>query len=732
QYLCRVVDRIDYHAGMRRVSGYMWRAALVLCASGLFGATAPVSIADHSTGIGVTFEPDGQYAISTGIAGWNFSGSLGQPATAIVVQKGSDSVAAYQEILVDYVQEGSKQASIRVYSGKPVVLFNVKYLHAASNTATFPKLTSYPGTAHHVSYKGQFGKYSFDDFGVDGPWVFFDDVRNTFILSPASDFLISATTRSSSKSQSQEIASGIDSRITMLPEGFAHSTILVVEQGINRAFETWGSALARLQGKAQVANGNDGDPILAKVGYWTDNGATYYYKYEPSLGYEKTLLAIRDEFLEKGVPLGYMQLDSWFYPKGAHADWKKFDGIYEYVADKSLFPDGLKAFQQHLGIPLVTHSRWIDPESPYHSRYRMSGNVVVDPVYWGTVASYLHDAHVLTYEQDWLDERAQSAFNLHDPAAFMDEMAQALKEQKLTIQYCMPLPRHYLQSTRYENVTTIRTSGDRFGRDKWDEFLYDSRLASSLGVWPWSDVFMSDELDNLLVSTLSAGPVGVGDRIGTVNRENLLRAVRADGVIVKPDVSLVPTDQAFVEDAQTLKRPMLASAYTDFGTLKAFYVLAYARGAEKTVAFTPASLGLHTRAYVFDYFAHKGTVLDPDKTFMESLEKESPEKGYAYFIVVPLGQSGIAFLGDRDQFVSLGKQRISQLSDNGTVRVTIQFAHGENSRTVHGYSPIAPVVTSIKGKTGASMYDSAAHRFTVSVLPDSNGSAELEIRSSQR
>jgi hypothetical protein len=135
------------------------------------------------------------------------------------------------------------------------------------------------------------------------------------------------------------------------------------------------------------------------------------------------------------------------------------------------------------------------------------------------------------------------------------------------------------------------------------------------------------------------------------------------------------------------------------------------------------------RAYVFDYFSHKGTVLDPDKTLTKSLEKESLEKGYAYFIVVPLGQSGIAFLGDRDQFVSLGKQRISQLADDGTVRVTIQFAHGENSRTVHGYSPAAPVITPIKGKTGASMYDSAAHRFMVSVLPDSNGSAELEIRS---
>ncbi len=689
----------------------------MLCATGLPAATVPASITDHSTGITVTFEPDGQYAISTGIAGWKFGGSLGQPPAEIVIHQGSDRVAAYQEIIVDYGQETSNEASIRLYSGKPVVLFTLKYLHPTSNNATFPKLASYPETAYHVSYRGEFGQYSFNKLGIDSPWVFFDGARDTFILSPASDFLISRTIRFSSG----EITSGIDSRIASLPEGFAHSTILVVAEGMNRAFEIWGNALTSLHGKAQVAH--NADPILAKIGYWTDNGAAYYYKYDSSLGYEKTLLAVRDEFLKKGVPLGYMQLDSWFYPKGPHADWKKSDGIYEYVADKNLFPAGLKSFQQQLDIPLVTHSRWIDRKSPYRGRYRMSGNVVVDPVYWKTVASYLHDARVLTYEQDWLDDRARPAFNLHDPATFMDEMAQALNQEKLTVQYCMPLPRHYLQSTRYENVTTIRTSHDRFRRHKWDWFLYGSRLAGSLGVSPWTDVFMSDELDNLLLSTLSTGPVGVGDPLGSVNRENLLRAVRADGVIVKPDRPLVPTDQAFMEDAQSLKRPMLAAAYTDFGTFKAFYVLAYKRGYRKTAAFAPASLGLETPAYVFDYFSRTGTLLDPDKTFTESLEK-----GYAYFIVVPLGPSGIAFLGDRDQLVSLGKQRISQLSDNGRLRVTVQFAQGENSRTVHGYSPTVPVITAFKGKADAPLYDSAAHRFTVAVSPDHlTNSAELEI-----
>jgi hypothetical protein len=702
---------------MRRCSKCLGLAAFVLCISGLLWAISPVSITDPATNIKVTFEPDGRYAISTGIAGWTFGGSIDQPVAA-VVREGTDRIAAYQEIVADYEQEGLKQASIRLYSGMPVVLFSIKYLQPASNTAAFPKLASYPKTRYHVSYRGQFGTYSFSKFGVDSPWVFFDSAHHAFILSPASDFLVSATTRNSSG----EIASGIDSRIATLPAGFTHSTVLVVEDGINRAFDTWGSVLTKLGGKAQPHDRDD--PILSKLGYWTDNGATYYYKYDPSLGYEKTLLAVRDEFLHKGVPLGYMQLDSWFYPKGEHADWRKFDGIYEYQADKDLFPDGLKSFQQQLGIPLVTHSRWIDAKSPYRTRYQMSGNVVVDPAYWKSVASYLHDADVVTYEQDWLDERARTAFNLHDPSAFMDEMAHALEARNLTIQYCMPLPRHYLQSTEYENVTTIRTSHDRFERNRWDEFLFGARLADSLGLRPWVDVFMSEERDNLLLATLSTGPVGVGDGLGSVNRENLLQAVQADGVIVRPDAPLAPTDQAFVEEAEKRHRPMLASAYTDFGTLKAFYVFAYARGHKKKIAFTPASLGLHARAYVFDYFSGNGTVVDADRAFTESLKNSC-----AYYIVVPLGQSGIAFLGDRDQFVSLGKQRISQLSDDGRLRVTMQFAAGENSRTVHGYSPTAPVISAIRGKTAAFTYDSATHRFAASVSPDSGGSAELEITS---
>jgi hypothetical protein len=180
------------------------------------------------------------------------------------------------------------------------------------------------------------------------------------------------------------------------------------------------------------------------------------------------------------------------------------------------------------------------------------------------------------------------------------------------MQYWMPLPRDYLQSTLYQNLITTRVSGDRFDRNRWDESLYDSRLASALGEWPWVDVFMSNEIDNLLLATLSAGIVGVGDPIGRESRSALMQSVRPDGVIVKPDSPLVPLDQTYLGEASGAMPPMVASTFTQHGPLRAAYVFAYARGAQspQTIAFTPAELGIaSSTCYVYDYFTRKGTLL---------------------------------------------------------------------------------------------------------------------------
>lgn len=688
---------------------------ILLLALAVFPHFHATTVSEVSTGVTVSVSSRGNYLITTQDPAWAFGGAIPGTVEGVHVNTGTDRIGTYDEIAFQFVAEGPRSGSIRAYQSKPIVLFSVTYLTAGQNTVTFPNLSTYPRDLHRLTYIGW--DYFFDKSTTDGPLIEFDDQAHAFILSGATNFLVTTT----AFDNGDNLTTGIDSSIRALPNGFTHQTILVIGSSINESFDVWGHALTDLAGKHRPRN--DADITLSHLGYWTDHGATYYYHFEPALGYEKTLLAIRREFLTKGVPLGYLQLDSWFYPKGPEARWNdSAHGIYEYVASSELFPDGLKAFRDELGIPLVTHSRWIDSGSPYHREYMLSGNVVIDSRYWEATMRYLRDSGVATYEQDWLSAFAHTDLNLTDPNSFLDHMARAAARYGLTMQYCMPRARDYLQTSHYGNLTTMRTSGDRFERSHWDQFLYGSRLAGALGVWPWADVFMSSELDNLLLATLSGGVVGVGDAIGSVNAENLLRAVRKDGVIVKPDAPLAPLDESFVHDAQRADAPMVAWTYTDFGSLKIGYVIAYTRATNSVFTLIPGELGLTEPLYVYDYFHDTGQVLHPGETFSASVTG-----ALAYYILTPIGKSHIALIGDIGQLVPLGRKRVAQLNDDGTLHLVLTLADGEASRAIEGYSRSKPILTIKSGGAGTLDYDPATHRFHVIVSGDAHGSAEIGL-----
>jgi hypothetical protein len=140
------------------------------------------------------------------------------------------------------------------------------------------------------------------------------------------------------------------------------------------------------------------------------------------------------------IRLGYVQLDSWFYPKGRDGRWQSGDalggGTYLYEASRGLFPDGLGAFHDQLGLPLITHNRWIDAQSPYRKTHAMSGNVSVDSKLWSDWMEYLRASGVRAYEQDWLSGPAAPARDLTSGELFMDAMARAAANAGITLQYC--------------------------------------------------------------------------------------------------------------------------------------------------------------------------------------------------------------------------------------------------------------------------------------------------------
>ena len=709
-----------------RASVYVFvpRALRALCALAVpLLLLAPNSILNaetvHETAIGITMTVDenGHYSIQSADPNWVFSGALPTAATNLTVSDGHDGIGDYHEIAFKF--GNAREGSIRTYPGRPVVLFTDRHLETSANDGGFPKLSISPVAPWHLSFLGKWSTYHFDLSGAEGPWVYFDDAGHSFILSPASDFMVAHLSRKAG----DEIESRISPRIATIPAGLEHRTLLVVANGINHAFDAWGNALTDLSHKKRPAN--DADPSLKSLGYWTDNGAGYYYDYEEPLGYAGTLLTVKDEFAKAGVSLGYMQLDSWWYPKGALGNWNHYypydpQGITRYEAHPDLFPNGLAAFQKDLALPLITHARWIDPKSPYRQKYRMSNNVIIDPAYWTTVGKYLQDAGVFGYEQDWLDEQATAAYAIDDQNAFMDNMALLGNQFGLSMQYCMGTPRHFLQSSLYDKLTTVRVSEDNFTRDKWDQFFYSSRLASALGVYPFTDVFRSGEKIHLLLATLSAGIVGVGDRIGEINGTNLLYAVRPDGVIVKPDVPAVPTDESIVNDAHDAGEPLVVSTFTDHGPMRVLYVFAHPRTKDRTATFTPANLGLTGDAYLYDWLNDRGRRINDGESVTQIIHGDP-----SYVIVVPEGRSGIAFLGDLGKFVPLGKKRVTELSDDGVLDATFAFAPDEKSITVEGWARAIPKVKAIEGQVGLLSFDDDSGRFRIDVFADKSGKARV-------
>jgi hypothetical protein len=688
----------------------------------LFAIAAPLSaetIHEPSTGVTVTVEENGHYTISTADPNWVFTGTLPASPSALKTIAGHDGIGDFDEITFTF---GAREGSIRTYPNRAAVLFTDRYPTASANADGFPKLSVSPEVPGRLSFRGKWSQFQFDLSGTEGPWVYFDDAGHSFLLSSASDFMVANLNLTNDR----EIESRISPRIKDIPRGLAHRTLLVVANGINRAFDAWGHALTDLNGKVRPAN--DADPSLKSLGYWTDNGASYYYNYEESLGYTGTLLAVKDEFAKAGVALGYMQIDSWWYPKGEDGHWNHFapwnpEGINRYEAHPDIFPKGLGGFQKDLALPLITHARWIDAKSPYRQKYKMSNNVIIDPEYWMMVGANLHEWGVFGYEQDWLDEWATADYNnMDDQNAFVDNMARMSDTFGLAMQYCMATPRHFLQSTMYKNLTTVRVSEDVFTRDKWDQFFYSSRLASALGVYPFTDVFGSNEKISTLIATLSAGIVGVGDRLGEVNAENLLYAVRPDGIIVKPDVPAVPTDESILNDAHNAGEPLVSYTYTDHGPMRALYIFAHPRTDDRTFTFTPEKLGLSGKVYVYNWLSGRGRRINGDEPWTQTIHGDP-----SYLVAVPVGKSGIAFLGDTGKFVPLGKKRVRELTDDGAITATIAFAATEESITVHGWSASMPVATATRGGVGAVTYDTDSGRFDVEVFPGNAAFARIRL-----
>jgi hypothetical protein len=268
-------------------------------------------------------------------------------------------------------------------------------------------------------------------------------------------------------------------------------------------------------------------------------------------------------------------------------------------------------------------------------------------------------------------------------------MSDAALAHKVTIMYCGTLPSHYLASTALPAVTQIRATDDyQPSFDQWRIGL-NSLLASSLGLAPFKDTFWSTERQpgdpdwywahnepncelQLLVSVLSCGAVGVGDKIGLANKELLLRACRQDGLLLKPDKPATPLDKCFTSDGPSGE---LWDSFSEIGGQRWSFV--FAANQKETTEITCGELGLpRGRCAALDTVARRISVLDHSHPLKVG-KVAAPRAGavpYQYFVIAPLSGDGVAFLGELNKCIAVSRQRFSEVSPNNKAVVITGLA----------------------------------------------------------
>jgi hypothetical protein len=249
----------------------------------------------------------------------------------------------------------------------------------------------------------------------------------------------------------------------------------------------------------------------------------------------------------------------------------------------------------------------------------------------------------------------------------------------------MASPADFAQASRLRHVTSIRTSGDHgylVGPELlWAWFMQTNVMARALGFWPYKDVFHSGadgefaatREGEALFAALSAGPVGVGDRIGTADVALIRRTCRADGVLVRPDVPIAAIDRAAFDAPVWNGALMTGSAYTQHAAGRWGYVVTAnvaADGERHTTRVLLQELGEDrpdtAEVCVYDWRRETVEILPSDGEY----EVELDARDWDYRVLAPvLGE--VAVIGDPSLYACAGDARIADVSVDAAGVVTI-------------------------------------------------------------
>lgn len=485
-----------------------------------------------------------------------------------------------------------------------------------------------------------------------------------------------------------------------VPAGFSTSLAVLAGDSPRTLLEEWASLL-RITPRLAV----DHDTLGRSVSYWTDNGAAYWYRTEPPRDVTETLADAVASVEAAGVPIGAVQLDSWFYP---HEDIRPFDteewvvppsGLVDWTPRTDILPEGIAPLRDAVGAkPLVTHCRHLSAASPLTERFDCwTDNAYAHPTgtdYYEELLDRAARWGVETFEHDWLVECFTGVRGLRAAPgrarAWQEGIDRAAADRNMTLQWCMATPADFFQTATLARVTSIRTSGDHgylVGPGfLWAWFCYSNALARALGLAPFKDVFSSGgdhaEVEALL-SALSTGPVGLGDAIGTTDADVVAATCRADGTIVRPDVPIAAVDACFRQQAVARPVPLVAECHTDHpaGRWVQVFCANTFRGEEPITG--RVDLGpAWPSSPVVALDLRNGTTSHPDAGWDTALE---PAEWTHHLLAPQLADGALAVFGDVTKHAPVGRARIASITETGA-GVEIVIAGSDEMVTVSGWA----------------------------------------------
>jgi hypothetical protein len=468
-----------------------------------------------------------------------------------------------------------------------------------------------------------------------------------------------------------------------VPAGF--DTIVGVYEGAS-ATDVFAAWVHDLTGGAAVERPRGRNPLTSHLSYWTDNGAAYWYRTEPGRSIGGSITDVVRSLHDLGVAVRAVELDSWFYQHEVPRPIAEIgypeevppSGAMRWEPRGDAFDTTIDEFSDELGRPpLVLHARHISPASPYLAEGEWwTDALAAHPVNPEFFERWFADAArwgACCIEQDWMlmywfgvrALRAAPGRAMHWQTT-LDRLA---GEHGLGLVWCMATPADMIAAASLTNIVAVRTSDDyRFAADPallWTWYLTVNRLAGALGLPAFKDVFFSqrpepgaDSIDGdehaeleALLSALSAGAVGIGDRIGHTDREIVLRTCDIDGRLRHVDRPVALVDDCLFGEPARGERLAWATARATVDGDVWTYVVAINTSVPAVVVddgLSLASLGIDESRSTLEW--RTGAVRQAD-----SLRVALAPRDWAYYVVAPPGRR--ADDGDLRKYVTVPSQR---------------------------------------------------------------------------